>query len=117
ELPREWVQPVLEKLNLPADYFAPRLFEKDFVVPGRVEPERFPKTVVVLHIGMDATRTLYRHRQHGFLFDPGGAWLQSIDTVLGDMTKVAWFRKNFESIGMIGVDDFMENYTKITQLL
>jgi hypothetical protein len=117
ELPEEWVAPVVEKLRLGDDYFRPRLFNEDFVVPASTGPERFPKTVVVLHIGMDATRTMYRHRQHGFLVDPGGAWLQSLDAVLGNLPVVAWFRKNFESIGMISVDAFMENYTRIINLL
>jgi hypothetical protein len=104
---------VIDRLGLTDDHFRPRLFNEQFVVQGANGPERFPKTVVVLHIGMDATRTVYRHRQHGFLVDPGGAWLQSIDVVLGDIQKVAWFRKNFESIGMITVNAFLENYTKI----
>jgi hypothetical protein len=117
ELPPEWVQPVMDKLGLDEHYFRPRLFNEDFVVQGANGPERFPKTVMLLHIGMDATRTVYRHRQHGFLIDPGGAWLQSIDAVLGDMEKVAWFRKNFQSVGMIAVDAFVENYTRIITLL
>src|SRR6266851_7741825 len=49
-LPSEHVQPVLEKLGLGDDYFQPRLFNEDFVVQGTSGPERFPKTVVVLHI-------------------------------------------------------------------
>jgi hypothetical protein len=117
ELPREWVSPVTERLRLGDDYFKPRLFSEDFEVPGPDGPERFPKTVVVLHIGMDATRTLYRHRQHGFLVDPGGAWLQSVEAALGDLETVAWFRRHFESVGMIGLDGFRENYTKIVTLL
>lgn len=117
DLPQEWLDPVIEKLNLGADYFNPRLFNETFTVPGEGGPETFAKTVVVLHIGMDVTRTLYRHREHGFLVDPGGAWLQSVDVVLQDLATVAWFRKHFESVGMIGLDAFVENYTKIIKFL
>jgi hypothetical protein len=117
-LPQEWTDPVVEKLRLRSDYFQPRLFDETFSVPGSDGPEIFPKTIVVLHIGMDAGgRTLYRHRQHGFLVDPGGSWLESVDSVLGDLSVIAWFREHFSSIGMVSVDTFVANFTRIIQIL
>jgi hypothetical protein len=117
DLPREWVEPVIEKLRLKADYFRPAVFEETFSVAGNDGAETFPKTVTVLHIGMDSTgRTLYRHKKHGFLVDPGGGWLQSLDSLgmmLKDLLALQWFRANFESIGMIRVEDFAANYEKI----
>jgi hypothetical protein len=120
-LPREWVTPVIEKLRLRDDFFQPALFEDTFTIPGDNGSETFSKNVIVLHIGMDsAGRTLYRHRKHGFLVDPGGGWLQSLqsmDLILKDLSVVRWFRESFECVGMISVESFVENYTKIIEIL
>src|SRR5262245_29779073 len=40
--PREWVEPVIEKLHLGADYFEPRLFQKAFTIPGREDLAELP---------------------------------------------------------------------------
>jgi len=118
DLPQEWVSPVIERLKLPADYFQPRLFDNTFVVPGTHGLEEFPKRVIIISIGADVTRTLYRHREHGFLTDPGGWWLnQSFDTVLADLSAANWFRKNFVSVGKISVDAFVDNFTNIIEVL
>jgi hypothetical protein len=117
-LPAEWLGPVVEKLHLGADYFRPRLFEKTFTVPGRDDLGGFPKSVVVLSIASDAAgRTLYRHRRHGFLVDPGGGWLRSLHTALDDLPGVAWFRENFESAGQVSPAAFAENYTRLIREL
>ena len=40
-----------------------------------------------------AIRTGYRHKEHGFVVDPGGDWLnQSLDAVLNDLASVPVFR-------------------------
>src|SRR5262245_55927233 len=117
-LPSEWTEPAIQKLHLSQDYFQPKLFEKTFTVPGHEDLGEFPKTVVTISIGSDAGgRRLYRHKQHGFLVDPGGGWLKSLDATLNDLSAVAWFRQNIESVGLISVEAFMENFTKIIQLL
>jgi hypothetical protein len=117
-LPPEWTGPATEKLHLGHDYFQPRLFEKTLVVPGHEYLGQFPKTVVIISIGSDsAGRRLYRHREHGFLVDPGGGWLKSLESTLNDLTAVTWFRQQFESIGLISLDAFVENFTKVIQLL
>jgi hypothetical protein len=118
DLPLAWINPIREKLKLPADYFQPRLFEKTFAVPGPHGPMEFPKTVVIIHIGSDAARAVYQHREHGFLVDPGGWWLnQSIDTVLTDLAVATWFQKHFVRVGKIGIDAFVQNFTKIIELI
>jgi hypothetical protein len=118
DIPQEWVQPTVEKFRLGADYFQPRLFEESFVVQTEDGPEEFPKTVVMIHIGPDSTgRPLYRHRQHGFLVDPGETWLNKLESILGDMPSLSWFRDTFESIGRVTVEHFVENYTRMIPIL
>jgi hypothetical protein len=118
ELPRERTAAVEAKLQLDADYFLPRLFEKTFTVPGPRGPEEFPKSVICLSIAPDVVRTLYRHREHGYLVDPGGWWLdQSMQTVLADLSAVNWFRQNFASAGKIRLESFVENFTRIVERL
>ena len=119
ELPLEQILPAMEKLDLPADYyFKPRFLERSFLVPGLEHLGEFPKKVVILSIAADVVRTLYRHREHGFLVDPGGWWLnRSLDKVLPDLSVATWFQRNFESIGRIAVDAFAENFTKVIELV
>jgi hypothetical protein len=118
DIPAEWVQPVVERFRLGADYFQPRLFEETFTVQANDQMEQFPKTVVMIHIGPDSTgRPLYRHRKHGFLVDPGETWLNRLDSVLGNMPALSWFRETFESVGQVSVEHFVENYSKMIPLL
>jgi hypothetical protein len=118
DLPREWLAPVIEKLKLPATYFQPRLFDEAYMVPGPHGPEEFPKRVIFLSIAADVSRTLYRHRQHGFLVDPGEWWLgQSVQNALADLSTATWFWENFVSVGKIGVDAFQGNVSRIVNLL
>jgi len=116
--PRQWLEPVIEKFRLGPDYFTARLFEKDFAVPGRDDLGRFPKTAIIYSVASDAVgRKLYRHRQHGFLFDPGAGWLRGVDHFLNDPAAVAWFRQQFEPIGMMSVEAFVENFTRLVRSL
>lgn len=118
ELPRKWTEPVIEKLKLLPDFFRPRLFEKTFTIPAMSGGEEFSKDVVILSIAPDVARVAYRHKEHGFLVDPGGWWFnRSMDTVLADLSVATWFRQNFESIGRIGVDEFQENFSRIIRLI
>jgi hypothetical protein len=118
DFPQEWLDPVIARLKLPTDYFQPRFFEKSFAVRGSHGHEEFPKTVIFISIAADVTRTVYRHRQHGFLVDPGEWWLkQSVANVLGDLSHVTWFWENFVSIGKLSVDAFAANLNKIIMIL
>ena len=61
---------------------------------------------------------MYRHREHGYLLDPGGFWLGSdMATVLGDLDKVKWFAANFKKLGRIKVEDALANFERIISLL
>jgi hypothetical protein len=116
ELPQEWLEPVTKKLKLRDDHFQTQLFKDNMRLPGKNVPREFPKSVVILSIGSDLIRTLYRDRQHGFLVDPGGWWLnQDLNEVLNDLSVADWFRKNFVSVGKISVEDFAENFTEIVR--
>lgn len=105
---------VSERLDLTDDYFSPLLFEPTFRVPHQWGIGEFPKNVVVLSIAADSSRVAYRHREHGYLVDPGGFWLTSdMGDVLSDLSVVKWFASNFEKTGRIGVAESMANYTRI----
>lgn len=105
---------VSEMLGLDPDYFNPRLFASEFTPPNQGGIGRFPVEAVVLSISTDTSRTLYRHREHGFLVDPGGWWLAGeMGEVLADKTIVKWFAQNFEKIGRISLEDSMSNFERI----
>ncbi|HWC32181.1 MAG TPA: SGNH/GDSL hydrolase family protein [Actinomycetota bacterium] len=109
----EFVEDVRSSFRLPGAYFEPTLFEPEFSVRGLPESERFPKTVVVLSVLPDLTRTMYRHRATGYLVDPGAGWLNDLAGALEDLSFVDWFRRNFESIGLMSADDFGESYRRL----
>ncbi len=112
--PEDVLQPVIDKLELAPDYFKPRLFEPTFEVQGPNGPETFDKNIILFSVGPDVVRAAYRHREHGFIVDPGGFWLsQSMGKVLSDLSAAHWFRQNFVSIGHSRVDDFVNHTAKI----
>ncbi len=119
DLPQNFVAPVIEKLKLPKNYFGPGQFlKKTMAVQTALGEEEFGKDVIVMSAGPDLIRTLYRHREHGFLVDPGGWWFnQGMTKVLGELSTAAWFREHFENVGRIGVDEFAGNLAKIIALL
>jgi hypothetical protein len=101
------------RFELPPASFAPTLFKPDFTVPGLPGYTAFPKTVVVLSILPDLTRSVYRHRRSGYLVDPGSAWLSNLASALANLSMATWFRENFESLGRISVGQFAENYRQL----
>ncbi len=112
------VAEVSERLQLQDETFKPVLFEPEFIVPGQERLGAFPKDVVVLTISTDLVRTMYRHREHGFLADPGGFWLSTdIKDTLGDLDTVKWFARTFEKVGKIDLEDSMANMEKIITLV
>lgn len=103
-------------LGLPLDYFRPDLFDPEFAVPEHPELGTFPKSVVVLSSGSSFARTAYRHREHGYLVDPGGFWLnQSMEKVLKDLSKAMWFKENFQSVGKLSPEDFHEVFGELVR--
>lgn len=110
----EMVAETREKLHLNKDYFSPTFFEPTFRVPQMPEAGTFPKDVIIMGIATDETRQMYRHREHGFIIDPGGWWLnQDLGRVLDDLDTVEWFRKNFVRIGRLTLDEFEKNTTRL----
>jgi hypothetical protein len=106
----EFADELRSRFNLPPESFAPTLFEPHFTVPGLPFAGSFPKTVVVLSILPDLSRSVYRHRLSGYLFDPGTAWLNNLTSALANLSTATWFRDNFESLGRISVEQFALNY-------
>ena len=103
-----------ERLQVTNDQFEPTFFGDKLQYPLSPRIGDFPRNVVVMSAATDVVRTLYRHREHGYVIDPGGWWLnQDLGEVLGDLSNVQWFRGEFEKVGKISVDDFMTNVTTI----
>lgn len=118
KIPESYTAETCKKLEISPSYFKPVLFRESFAVPAINGMEELPKTVVVLSIGPDFARTLYRHREHGFLVDPGGWWLnQSMSNVIKDDSNVMWFSKNFKKVGRITVERSMANFSRIIELV
>jgi hypothetical protein len=119
QLPSEAVNAVVENLKLPLDYFRPKLFEANFEIPDHSYLGEFPKSVVVLSVNPDLTRTAYRHREHGLLVDPGGWWLdQSMEQVLARLKDgTTWFVRNFEKMGKMTLEDFHHNFGRVVSLI
>lgn len=108
------MEEVRQRLKLPPTYFGAELFSPEFSVPQLGGGITFPKTVVVLTTAPDFSRSLYRHRQHGFLVDPGGFWLNSdMTSVLGDSSAVGWFRQHFRGVGRMSTDAFVESFGRL----
>lgn len=105
-----------EKLGMSDDYFEPTFFSKTFTVPRMRQAGEFPKNLVVMGISTDETRQMYRHREHGFLADPGGWWLnQDLDRVLENKDTIEWFRKNFRRVGRMSLDEFRTANTRMVE--
>ncbi len=106
-LPADAVAEVSRRLSLPEDYFLPNLFVREFRVPGLDRVGTIPCDVVALSIGPNYGRTVYRHREHGFIVDPGGWWLNdSVGAALANRDAGEWFRKRFESAGRMSLDQY-----------
>jgi len=111
-VPAEALEEVLSSFKLGFKYFSNELFNPSFTVTDdHKQDQEFDKTVMVLSAGPDYTRTLYRHREHGFLVDPGGFWLNhSVENALSDMSKLQWFNKTFKSVGRLSPEDFRREF-------
>ncbi|MEN8238282.1 MAG: hypothetical protein ABFR53_03660 [Actinomycetota bacterium] len=105
-----------EMLELGDDYFKPTFFTKTFRVPQMPDAGEFPKNLIVMGISTDETRQMYRHREHGFVADPGGWWLnQDLGRVLDDRETVDWFRRNFKRVGRLSPDEFRKYNMRLVQ--
>jgi hypothetical protein len=118
DIPKEHIEPLIQRLDVSEDSFRPLLFDKTFSVNVGASIEQFPKKVVVFSIGPDVTRIAYRHREHGIIIDPGGLWLgRPMEEVLEDLETARWFRANFETLGRMPITEFMVNFTRIIEIL
>ena len=112
------VTEVTERLGLVPAAFQPDLFERDFTIEGHEELGRYPKDVVVLSISSDLVRTLYRHREHGFLVDPGGFWLASdVRDALAEPETVKWFAGEFRKVGRITLEEWIPCFGRLVTLV
>jgi hypothetical protein len=108
----------IQRLRLPADAFEPRLFQSSFRLRDLPNLGDFPKSVTVLSIGADVSRTLYRHKEHGYLIDPGGYWLrQNLTNVTANPRRAEWVRENFTSVGTLTADEFKTHFGKVLSIL
>ncbi len=114
DLDPEIVRETQEKLKLNSHYFTPTFFDPTFRIPNLPQAGEFPKDVIVLGIASDEVRQVYRHREHGFVVDPGGWWLnQDLNNVLDDLSAVEWFRTKFKRAGRMSLDDFRKNNARL----
>ncbi|MGI8517440.1 MAG: hypothetical protein ACR2ME_03725 [Acidimicrobiia bacterium] len=118
-IPAEHLDEARRRLKLGARVFEPHIFSPEpFSIHRSPEFGTFPKDVIVLSNGSDLTRTLHRHKEHGYLVDLGGLWLhQSLEKAIQDTDTLNWFKKNFESVGRIRVDDFYANMGRLIAAL
>lgn len=111
------VRETVEKMSLDPIAFEPVLFDKDFLLPDYEALGRYPKDVVVLTTSTDMTRTLYRHREHGFLADPGGSWLDTdLRNTLTNLDAVKWFSKAYKKTGRLTIEESMGNLRRLIGL-
>jgi hypothetical protein len=115
-VPDDFVQEMRERFSLANEYFEPALFRPTFDVPDLPVEGPYPKTIVALSILPDLSRTVYRHRERGFRVDPGAAWLNEMAR-FRDLSFVEWFKKTFEPLGRIDVEEFRANYRTLIPLL
>ena len=114
DLDPDAVAETAKMLNLSDDYFSPTFFSRTFQVPLLPQAGEFRKDLIVMGISTDETRQMYKHREAGFLADPGGWWLnQDLGRVLEDRETVDWFRKNFKRVGRLSLDDFRSYNTRL----
>jgi hypothetical protein len=116
DIPADDTRDVIEHLELNQDYFQPVLFEPTFRVGGPAGAE-FPKKVVVLSLVPNIIRSVYRHREHGFLVDPGALWLNRVDEAMGDQAKFEWIREHFTSVGRLTLDEFTSLFTRLVTVV
>jgi hypothetical protein len=109
---------LLNDFDLPPKYFDPSLFEPQFTVSDLpIGTITLPKSVVVLSVLPDISRTIYRHRRTGILIDPGSAWLRTSGTGSLKPGVLSRFKESFTSQGRISPEGFAENLTRLVPLI
>ena len=117
-VPEAFVEQIRQQVPSARENFEPTLFEPFFEATGPREGSiRFPKTVVVLSVLPDLSRTIYRHRETGHLIDPGSGWLNNMEAALENRTFVDWVNQHFESTGRNSVEQFAQNLRRLVPLI
>jgi hypothetical protein len=112
-VPPEHVAETCEVLGIDPGVFVDHVFRPTFTIVGEHGGE-FEKTMTVLSLGAEAIRPLYRHKEHGFVVDPGGMWLEGqISEALGAKERRAWFKANFDKLGRLDIADFPDVYRRV----
>lgn len=115
ELPGEFCDDVIRRLNLDSHYFDPALFEPEFEI-DHPAAGRFPKTAIFLSLGPSLVRTVYRHKEHGVLVDPGGWWLsESLKNVRNDDETMTWFQNEFVRVGRDTPEKWAESFARVVE--
>jgi hypothetical protein len=113
-IPPASTEELCRRLQIPDAQFSPTFWGKTVEYPLADVYGDFPKDVVVMSAATDIVRTMYRNREHGYVVDPGGWWLnQNLGDVLEDLDVVKWFSKEFEKVALISVDDYVRNLESI----
>jgi hypothetical protein len=114
----ETIRPIMKQMGLPRDTFVSKLFQPGFTVPNLESLGEFPKSAVIMSINGDVTRTLYRHKELGFVVDPGGWWLrQPMDDVLKNIDKVNMLKRDFAKVPRLSVDDFHKTFGQVVSIV
>ena len=71
-----------------------------------------PRDVVVLSLQPDLVRTLWRHRESGYLVDPP----PGLPEAWGDAQK-QWFSGQFAPTGLLPVAEFKENFSRLIRVV
>jgi len=117
-IPPEATADLRSRLQIGEEQFDPSFFAPTVAYREMNRYGPFPRNVVVMSAATDVVRTLYRHRTHGYVVDPGGWWLhQDVGEVLGNQENIEWFRQEFRKIGKISIEDYIANMeTIVTEL-
>jgi hypothetical protein len=115
ELPAEAVDETVRRMGLPRDDFSEsELFSPTFTTDVKKYPE-VPKSVVVLSGGANVIRPVYRHKQAGFLVDPGIKFLGADARMSSE--DLAWFKSTFEPAGRMKVEDLADLMTRLVKAI
>lgn len=113
-VPPEHVAETCDVLGVDPGVFGDRIFRPTFHVGGGDHGGTFQKTMTFLSLGAEAIRPLYRHKEHGFVVDPGGLWLDGqISDALGAKETRAWFKANFQKLGRLDLAEFTDLYRTV----
>ncbi len=106
----EGLEQAARRLELGRDATRPVVFDAEVALPGIAHPP-VDVGVVVLSIGANAVRAAYRHKEHGFLIDPGGYWLGGARKA--DPRVLRWFEESFEPVGRLEVDEITSHLDRL----